>query len=127
MLVYLGSPFLAVMLLIVYVGALAILFLFVIMLLNIRFSELYAQAFRYLPVGFFVGFVFLLECFYVCVFSLEKGFYGNSFSYLNYNLFSSSNVVSLGLSLFFDNYLLFLIVGFILFVSILGVIILIKK
>jgi NADH-quinone oxidoreductase subunit J len=125
--IFLGSPFIAIMLLIVYVGALAILFLFVIMLLNIRFSNIYVQAFRYIPVGLFVAVVFLIECFYIVYCFFEKQVFVNAFLGVNYTIYNSSNVISIALSLFFENYLLFIIVGFILFVAILGSVNLTKK
>ena len=125
--IFLGSPFIAIMLLIVYVGALAILFLFVIMLLNIRFSDIYVQAFRYIAVGLFVAVVFLIECFYIVYCFFEKQVFVNAFLGFNYLIFNSSNIISIALSLFFENYLLFIIVGFILFVAILGAVNLTKK
>ncbi|MBI4723531.1 MAG: NADH-quinone oxidoreductase subunit J [Rhodomicrobium sp.] len=59
--VLLGAEFLAMILVIVYVGAVAVLFLFVVMMLDIDFSELRKGAVRYLPVGLAVGFVLLAE------------------------------------------------------------------
>src|SRR5579864_7949160 len=47
----LGAEFLAMILVIVYVGAVAVLFLFVVMMLNIDFEELRSGFMRYLPVG----------------------------------------------------------------------------
>lgn len=57
--ILLGVEFLGVLFLIVYVGAIAILFLFVIMMLNIKLVELLDNATRYLPIGMIIG-VFLL-------------------------------------------------------------------
>src|ERR1700719_5381391 len=51
----LGAEFLAMILVIVYVGAVAVLFLFVVMMLDIDFAQLRTGAMRYLPVGFLVG------------------------------------------------------------------------
>jgi NADH-quinone oxidoreductase subunit J len=59
--VLLGAEFLAMILVIVYVGAVAVLFLFVVMTLDIDFSELRAGFTRYLPVGLAVGAVLLTE------------------------------------------------------------------
>jgi NADH-quinone oxidoreductase subunit J len=56
----LGAEFLFVLFLIVYVGAVAILFLFVIMLLNLRVVEGYNSFYNYMPIGLFVGFYFFL-------------------------------------------------------------------
>ena len=56
-----GAEFLAMILVIVYVGAVAVLFLFVVMMLDINFSELREGFQRYLPVGATVGVVLLVE------------------------------------------------------------------
>jgi NADH-quinone oxidoreductase subunit J len=59
--VLIGAEFLAMILVIVYVGAVAVLFLFVVMMLDIDFAELRSGFVRYLPVGALVGFVLLAE------------------------------------------------------------------
>ena len=56
-----GAEFLALILVIVYVGAVAVLFLFVVMMLDINFVELRQGALQYLPVGALVGLVLLVE------------------------------------------------------------------
>ena len=61
--VLLGAEFLAMILVVVYVGAVAVLFLFVVMMLDIDFAELKRGAQQYLLVGAGVGFVLLLELF----------------------------------------------------------------
>jgi len=59
--VLLGAEFLAMILVIVYVGAVAVLFLFVVMMLDINFAELRHGALQYLPIGFLIGGVLLAE------------------------------------------------------------------
>jgi NADH-quinone oxidoreductase subunit J len=59
--VLLGAEFLAMTLVIVYVGAVAVLFLFVVMMLDISFAELRQGFLRYLPVGGLVGLVLVVE------------------------------------------------------------------
>src|SRR3974390_1850066 len=59
--VLLGAEFLAMILVIVYVGAVAVLFLFVVMMLDINFVELRRGAVRYLPIGLLIGLVLLAE------------------------------------------------------------------
>jgi NADH-quinone oxidoreductase subunit J len=59
--VLLGAEFLAMMLVVVYVGAVAVLFLFVVMMLDVDFAELRSGFLHYLPVGALVGAVFLAE------------------------------------------------------------------
>ena len=59
--VLLGAEFLAMILVIVYVGAVSVLFLFVVMMLDINFSELRAGFLQYLPIGAVVGIILLAE------------------------------------------------------------------
>ncbi len=56
-----GAEFVALILVIVYVGAVAVLFLFVVMMLNIDFKELRRGLAKYLPAGFAVGLVLVIE------------------------------------------------------------------
>ncbi|WP_306886322.1 NADH-quinone oxidoreductase subunit J [Amorphus orientalis] len=57
----LGAEFLAMILVVVYVGAVAVLFLFVVMMLDVDFAELRQGALQYLPVGGLIGLVLLIE------------------------------------------------------------------
>jgi NADH-quinone oxidoreductase subunit J len=59
--VLIGAEFLAMILVIVYVGAVAVLFLFVVMMLDIDFTQLRGGFVRYLPIGALVGFILLAE------------------------------------------------------------------
>src|ERR1700726_4608789 len=63
--VLLGAEFLAMILVIVYVGAVAVLFLFVVMMLDINFVELRQGALQYLPIGAVVGIMLLIELVFV--------------------------------------------------------------
>src|SRR6202165_2017981 len=56
-----GAEFLAMILIVVYVGAVAVLFLFVVMMLDVDFAELRQGFLQYLPIGAMVGIVFLAE------------------------------------------------------------------
>jgi NADH-quinone oxidoreductase subunit J len=59
--VLIGAEFLAMILVIVYVGAVAVLFLFVVMMLDIDFAQMRGGFVRYLPIGALVGFILLAE------------------------------------------------------------------
>jgi NADH-quinone oxidoreductase subunit J len=59
--VMMGAEFLAMILIVVYVGAVAVLFLFVVMMLDVDFAELRQGFLNYLPIGAVVGVVFLVE------------------------------------------------------------------
>ena len=65
--ILLGAEFLAMILVIVYVGAVAVLFLFVVMMLDIDFAELRSGFMRYLPIGGLIGFILLGELAFVFV------------------------------------------------------------
>jgi NADH-quinone oxidoreductase subunit J len=59
--VMMGAEFLAMILIVVYVGAVAVLFLFVVMMLDVDFTELRQGFLNYLPIGALIGVVFLVE------------------------------------------------------------------
>ena len=61
----LGAEFLAMILVIVYVGAVAVLFLFVVMMLDVDFAELKQGFLQYLPVGALIGIAVLVELVFV--------------------------------------------------------------
>src|SRR6187402_2237076 len=59
--VLMGAEFLAMLLIVVYVGAVAVLFLFVIMMLDVDFTQLREGFIQYLPFGLVIGAIFLAE------------------------------------------------------------------
>src|SRR3546814_2692736 len=59
--VLMGAEFLAMILVVVYVGAVAVLFLFVVMMLDINFVRMREGALQYLPLGALVGFLLRSE------------------------------------------------------------------
>src|ERR1700759_1047740 len=59
--VLMGAEFLAMILIVVYVGAVAVLFLFVVMMLDVDFAQLRQGFLQYLPIGAVVGVIFLAE------------------------------------------------------------------
>jgi len=63
--ILLGAEFLAMILIVVYVGAVAVLFLFVVMMLDVDFAELRQGFLNYLPVGFLVGAILLAELLFI--------------------------------------------------------------
>jgi NADH-quinone oxidoreductase subunit J len=56
-----GAEFLALILIVVYVGAVAVLFLFVVMMLDVDFAELRQGVLQYMPIGALIGLILLLE------------------------------------------------------------------
>src|SRR5882757_2475180 len=71
--VLLGAEFLAMLLVVVYVGAVAVLFLFVVMMLDVDFSALRAGFVRYLPIGGIVALVLVVEMAVVSISIADKG------------------------------------------------------
>src|SRR5246127_3354004 len=59
--VLMGAEFLAMILIVVYVGAVAVLFLFVVMMLDVDFAELREGVLEYLPIGLVIGAIFFFE------------------------------------------------------------------
>ena len=61
LMILLGAEFIAMLLVIVYVGAVAVLFLFVVMMLDVDFAELRAEMAKYMPLALVIGVILLLE------------------------------------------------------------------
>ena len=116
-----NAEFLAMVVLIVYIGAVAVLFLFVIMMLDINITKLRQTFLNYLPIGLFVGFIILLELFYVV--SQSKLNFAQTSSIDN-NISSQilDNTRIIGNILYTDYFLLFQISGIILLVAMIGAI-----
>lgn len=62
-----GAEFIGMILVIVYVGAVAVLFLFVVMMLDINFTELRQGALQYLPIGASIGIILLVELIFMLI------------------------------------------------------------
>lgn len=124
----LGAEFLFVLFLIVYVGAVAILFLFVIMLLNLRVVENYNTFYNYMPIGLFVGFYFFLFILFFLSVDFLSPFLFDFPSLENYSqdwislLFFKSNISSLGELLYNYYNHFFLLAALLLLLALLGVI-----
>lgn len=63
--ILLGAEFVAMILVIVYVGAVAVLFLFVVMMLDISFGDLRKGAMQYVPIGVLIGLILMAELIFV--------------------------------------------------------------
>lgn len=173
LLVLLGLDFMAFIFLIVYVGAIAVLFLFVIMMLSIKLAEINEKRLRYLPINAILGLLFLIEISLILdtdlislisfgsVFTMDPensnlyakslentsldfsltslfkqsydltviSLFENQIDALKFNewsqLFSrSSNIESIGLSLYTYYFVFFLLASFILLVAMIGAIML---
>lgn len=115
MFVLIGAEFLAMLLVVVYVGAVAVLFLFVVMMLDINFAEMRAGFQKYLPLGLVVG--------GILVFELVTVMYGDAFSNTILPVTSGiANTTQLGGVLYTKYAFLFQIAGLILLVAMIGAI-----
>jgi NADH-quinone oxidoreductase subunit J len=117
-----GAEFLAMILMIVYVGAVAVLFLFVVMMLDIDFTELRSGFQRYLPVGATVGAVLFIELLFV----LGGWQFAPQAPVLRFSPAPAniSNTAALGRLLYTDYIFLFQASGLILLVAMVGAIVL---
>ncbi len=117
-----GAEFLAMILVIVYVGAVAVLFLFVVMMLDINFSEMREGFQRYAPVGAAVGIVLLIELGFVLGgWKFADGAMALRFAPQANNI---HNTAQLGKLIYTDYILLFQTSGLVLLVAMIGAIVL---
>ena len=118
------AEFLAMTLLIVYVGAVAVLFLFVVMMLNISESIIKEGFLRYFPFGLLLISIFLIELF--MIFNSDKIIFPDS-GLIKINEIMNlgmDNTKSLGLFLYTDYFIIFQISGFLLLLAMIGAIVL---
>jgi len=117
-----GAEFLAMILVIVYVGAVAVLFLFVVMMLDVNFAELRSGYQRYLPVGATIGLILLAE-----LAGVAWGWrMAPEAATLRFapNPVAVHNTAALGRLIYTDYILLFQAAGLILLVAMIGAIVL---
>ena len=117
--VLLGAEFLAMILVIVYVGAVAVLFLFVVMMLDINFVKLREGFLQYLPFGALLGIVLIIE---LGILFLTRSFSENSLSkFVESPMINEiENTKLIGQVLYTDYFYLFQISGLILLVAMVG-------
>jgi NADH:ubiquinone oxidoreductase subunit 6 (subunit J) len=128
LLLLLEVEFLAMVFLVVYVGAIAILFLFVVMMLNIKITRDSNDLFRYLPIGIIIGLIFLMEIFLITskdyVPLLDTDLSSIGFIEWTKTINSTSNAEVIGQLMYTYYFYFFLVAGFILLVAMIGAIIL---
>jgi len=117
-----GAEFLAMILVIVYVGAVAVLFLFVVMMLDIDFTQLREGFQRYAPIGAIIGAILLIELLMVVT---TWRFAPEAMTLrLNPSPAGTTNAEALGRILYTDYIYLFQACGLILLVAMIGAIVL---
>jgi NADH-quinone oxidoreductase subunit J len=117
--VLIGAEFLAMLLIVVYVGAVAVLFLFVVMMLDVDFVELKQGTLEYWPFAGLVGLAFIAEI-AIASFARESG----ARDVFNPAPGADTNAEAIGAVMYTDYVLLFQLAGLILLVAMIGAIVL---
>ena len=122
-----NAEFLAMTIVIVYVGAIAVLFLFVVMMLNISESEIKEGFLKYFPFGLILIAIFITELFLIFNFDKFPVSENVKIDINEIDLIEASNTKLLGLFLYTDYFIIFQISGFILLLAMIGAIVLAKS
>lgn len=122
--IYLGADFIGLIILIVYIGAIAVLFLFVVMMLNIRLLENAFSFSIYIPIIVFLSLIFIFQIiyFFFNIFNIIE--VNNLAYYFDWNFSNSVQISSIGELLFNKLYILFISAAILLFIAMVGAIIL---
>tara|TARA_B100001939_G_scaffold103201_1_gene89130 strand:- start:515 stop:1099 length:585 start_codon:yes stop_codon:yes gene_type:complete len=122
-----NAEFLAMTIVIVYVGAIAVLFLFVVMMLNISESEIKEGFLKYFPFGLILIAIFITELFLIFNFDNFPVPENVKIDINEIDLIEASNTKLIGLFLYTDYFIIFQISGFILLLAMIGAIVLAKS
>jgi len=122
--VLLGAEFVAMLLIIVYVGAVAVLFLFVVMMLDVDFAELRAEMASYVPIALLIGVVLLMQLGLVFGTWTAADQAQSLRGAITPDITQVHNTTALGLLLYDKYILLFQLAGMILLVAMIGAIVL---
>ena len=117
--VLIGAEFLAMLLVVVYVGAVAVLFLFVVMMLDVDFVELKQGTLRYWPFAVLIGLAFIAE---IALASFARG--GSAGASFDASPGADTNAEAIGQVMYTDYFLLFQMAGLVLLVAMIGAIVL---
>ncbi|OUS22056.1 NADH-quinone oxidoreductase subunit J [Litorivita pollutaquae] len=120
--VLMGAEFVAMLLIIVYVGAVAVLFLFVVMMLDVDFAELRAGMSQYMPLALLIGVVILMQ--FGMAFGVWESAEGAQAARGAVAPTDVENTAALGALLYDKYFLLFQLSGLILLVAMIGAIVL---
>jgi len=122
--VLLGAEFIAMLLVIVYVGAVAVLFLFVVMMLDINFVELRQGFLQYLPIGALIGLVLLVELVFIFGSWVIAADPASRIALPTPAITDITNTHAIGQVLYTDYIYLFQVAGLVLLVAMIGAIVL---
>ena len=124
-LIFFNLDFLGIIYIIIYVGAIAILFLFVIMMLNIKILELKDKILKYIPISFFIIIILLSIFFFIYdnFFFIYEDFYNynNNIEFYHKSIIniinSKDNIKNISSLLYTNYYIYFILSGIILLIS----------
>ena len=123
--IMLGAEFVGMILVIVYVGAVAVLFLFVVMMFDINFHDLRKGAMQYVPIGLLAGGILLAELSLVyAAWNFVPGHELNLFAPIAADTGDLTNTEQLGRLLYTEYFPIFQLAGLVLFVAMIGAIVL---
>jgi NADH-quinone oxidoreductase subunit J len=122
--VLLGAEFLAMLLVVVYVGAVAVLFLFVVMMLDVDFAALRQGFARYMPIGLLIAAFLAAEMVLVATTVASKGAAKGSLTPMASGDSGLSNAEAIGRVLYTDYVYFFQAAGLVLLVAMIGAIVL---
>lgn len=120
--ILLGAEFLAMLIVIVYVGAVAVLFLFVVMMLNINFTELKSGMLKYLPLGLVMAVLLFIDLYLIIKASVKNVRVISELDFPNPS--NLSNTHAIGKILYIDYFYPFQLAGIVLLVAMIGTIVL---
>lgn len=122
--IYLGADFIGLIILIVYIGAIAVLFLLVVMMLNIRLLENAFNFSIYIPIVVLLSLIFIFQLIYFFLSTFNKGTSYNAVFYVDWNFINKIQMSSIGEILFNKLYILFIGAAILLFIAMVGAIVL---
>lgn len=125
---FLRNEFISIIFVIVYIGAISVLFLFVIMLLDVKLIELKSNFISYVPISLLFILLFFFETLFFLKFFFEFVYLDVNFimytNWLNFHIFNLTNVHIIGFFLYTYYFLIFLFRALLLFIATLGSILL---
>nr|ULQ69059.1 NADH dehydrogenase subunit 6 [Centrolepis aristata] len=130
LLILLGLDFFAMIFLVVYIGAIAVLFLFVVMMFNIQLAEIHEEVLRYLPVSGLIGLILWWEMFFILdnetvpLLPTESKMTSLKYTVHAAKVENWTNLEALGNLLYTHYFLWFLVPSLILLVAMIGAIVL---
>lgn len=122
--IYLGADFIGLIILIVYIGAIAVLFLFIVMMLNVRLLENTFNFSIYIPIIGFLSLIFIFQVIYFFSYMFNIIEIKNVINYIDWSSSNNIQINSIGELLFNRLYILFISAALLLFIAMIGAIIL---